>query len=434
MWHGLALLVGFSFLAGPALPAATTENGRTALVIGNARYEPAFGRLRNAGNDAAEMARVLRGLGFRVLERKDVTREQLLAAVEEFRRTLHGADVAVFFYAGHGLSVAGANYLVPLRSGFEPETLDPMALRLHAESRLFNAEQAVADMAAGGAACNIVILDACRTLPTGALRTRGFAPPTGLAEMTPPAGSLIAFSADRGQVAFDGDGANGLFTEELLRQLMTPGLSIEQVFKRTRAAVVRRSGGAQVPAEYSRLVGDDVILRPRASPVVGAIPAVEPGDARPPAPLSLPSTSSSAPPSQSLQAIEAVLEEMKSDLRDASSPSPKVVRAEQAGRDLEEQIPLLLPDAPERNRLLAKAANRRGDALLLLGRAEQALECFQRAAKWDPEDAYILYNRGRAYLQLGQIEEAKSDFNSAAGPRYEQPGARRLALEALRRF
>lgn len=254
------------FAAPPPLPVT----GRTALVIGNAKYEAAVGPLRNSGNDAKLVATTLRALNFSVIERQNVSRDQLLQAVLEFRKTLSGAQVALFFYAGHGISVAGANYLIPLKSGFSPEQGDAAALRMLAETRLFNVEQAVADMSTGGAACNIIILDACRTnILSKTSRTRGFATEEGLAEMAPPAGSLIAFATDSGQTALDGAGPNGLYTEELLKHMQTPGITIEQVFKRTRAAVIERSKGEQIPAEYSRLVGEDIYL---AGMVRAAIP------------------------------------------------------------------------------------------------------------------------------------------------------------------
>jgi uncharacterized caspase-like protein len=162
------------------------------------------------------------------MERHDVTRDQLIRAVAEFRKTLPGSEVAILYYAGHGISVAGSNYLIPLKSGFDPEGADEVTLRMLAETRLFNAEQAVADMSAAGARCNLVILDACRNTPLArTARTRSAAGKAGLTEMTPPAGSLIAFATDAGRTAYDGDGTNGLYTEELLKNMRTPGLTID---------------------------------------------------------------------------------------------------------------------------------------------------------------------------------------------------------------
>lgn len=169
---------------------------RTALVIGNARYEADVGSMRNSGNDARIVVRTLRELGFVVIERHDVTRDQLFKAVMAFRATMTGAEVGLFYYAGHGISVAGANYLIPIKSGYDPDGADAVTQRMLAETRLFNVEQAVAEMKAAGARCKLLILDACRTTalarntPTRDVTTRG-----GLSEMAPPAGSLIAFAA-----------------------------------------------------------------------------------------------------------------------------------------------------------------------------------------------------------------------------------------------
>jgi hypothetical protein len=335
-----------------------------------------------------------------------------------------------------------------------------------AETRLFNAEQAVADMGADGAACNLVILDACRNSPlTGLQATRGVNRQGGLTEMTPPAGSLIAFATDAGQVAFDGDGANGLYTEELLKNVRTPGLTIEQVFKRTRAGVIKRSEGAQVPAEYSRLVGEDIFLAGASLPPVwtaevesteaGAVPPrsatsnSEGETAKPPSPSEIRAMADKGDTEGCLQAlrsisasigpgdfaaapIEILLEQVKLVLKEADAPSPRVIAAASACEEILKTLPEVLPaDHSSLKNFQAKAHNRRGDALMLLGRPEEALECFNLAIPFDREDAYILYNRGTAHLALGRREEAKNDFNAAAGPRYKQPKARQLALEAL---
>ncbi len=198
--HGLRL----SSSPGPSgISRAFAEDkspARTALVIGNFRYEETVGPLRNAGNDAKAVAIALRSLGFKVIEKTNVSRDQLLHAVDDFRKTLPGAEVAVFYYAGHGISVGGSNYLVPLKSGFSPDSVDAVGLRMRAETRLFNAEQAVADITSGGASCTIVILDACRNTPIARdSSTRSMNVGSGLAEMTPPSGSLIAFATDAGR-------------------------------------------------------------------------------------------------------------------------------------------------------------------------------------------------------------------------------------------
>ena len=129
-------LAGCLLLAAFALrtEAASKLSARTALVIGNAKYEAAVGPLRNTANDAKAVAKTLRDLGFAVIEKHDVTRDQLLRAVVEFRATLTGAEVGLFYYAGHGISVAGSNYLLPVKSGYTSEGADDVTLRLLAET------------------------------------------------------------------------------------------------------------------------------------------------------------------------------------------------------------------------------------------------------------------------------------------------------------
>lgn len=425
--------------------ATTLQAGsRTALVIGNDRYESAAGALRNSGNDAKAVARALRQLNFSVIERHDVTRDQLLKALGEFRKTLSDAEVGLFYYAGHGLSVDGANYLVPIKSGFGADASDDVAQRLQAETRLVNAEQIVADMSSGGAGCNLVILDACRNTPLARSRsTRSLATRGGLAEMTPPAGSLIAFATDAGRVAFDGDGANGLYTEELLKHLQTPGLTIEQVFKRTRAGVLKRSGGGQLPAEYSRLFGEDIFLAGSASEPAASLPAASSSSAEatsPPKPnpveealaklRELPDGDEKV--NSSIATFDKLLEEVKEELKNAKSPSSRAVDAEATCVLILAALPDLLPaDHPRFAELNAKAQNRRGDALLLLGRPREALSAFDIAQPLAPSDPYILYNRARAYLALGDKDAARQDFTAAADEKFDKPLARKLAKEAL---
>lgn len=435
--------------AFPAPAAETKPRPRIALVIGNARYEPAVGPLRNSVNDAKAVAKTLRGLDFTVIEEHDVSRNDLLGAVAKFRAKLPNTEVALFYYAGHGISVGGSNYLIPVRSGYNPERADAATLRMLAETKLFNAEQVVAEMSAAGGRCNLVILDACRSTPVARdPGSRDAATRGGLTEMNPPAGSLIAFATDAGRVARDGDGKNGLYTEELLKNLGTPGLTIEQVFKRTRAGVMERSGGTQIPAEYSRLVGEDVYLAgstpppppppPRAEPV--SVPGAEAikrlagsGDAAACADALFLTAATRGPGSYAVAPLETILDKVKEDLKDATGPSPKVepsLRACDAALAIVARC--LPPGHPQAATLTAKARNRRGDCLLLLGKPGDALADYNAAIELAPDDAYPLYNRGRAHLALGRKDEAAADFTAAASDRFKQAGARRLAQQALR--
>lgn len=433
----------------PSFLAAQTT--RTALVIGNAKYETSVGPLRNAVNDAKSVAKTLRGLGFTVIEEHNVTRDELLAAVMDFRKKVKDAEVALFYFAGHGITVAGSNYLIPVKSGYDPANADETTLRLLAETKLFNAEQTVAEMSAAGARCNLVILDACRNTPLARNpRTRDATGTGGLTEMKPPAGSLIAFSTDAGRTAHDGEGINGLYTEELLKHLRTPGLTIEQVFKRTRAGVLDRSNGDQIPAEYSRLVGDDIYLAgPSAPALPAAAPAMKPEAAPPPTLEEITQLAAAGKAAECVAALqqvaasrgvgdfaigplETLLDQAKDNLKEATAPSPKVESAMQtcelALTALRDCLP---PYHEKKTTLTAKAQNRRGDCLLIFGRADEALDAYNAALTLTPDDGYILYNRGRAHLALGNAAEAKTDFTAAVSDKLNQPGAKKLAAEAL---
>lgn len=446
-----AWLASSYFALGCLIPSlAATE--RVALVVGNARYETAVGPLRNSQNDAKAMAQLLKTLGFQVIERHNVTRDDLIKAMISFRTALATADIGLFYYAGHGLAVAGSNYLVPLKSGYQPEGLDPTTQRLLAETHLFNVEQAVADMKSAGGHCHLVILDACRSTPLNpAGRTRDVVARGGLAEMAPPAGSLVAFATDSGHTAYDGDAKHGLYTEELMRHLQTPGLTIEQVFKRTRASVLERSAGGQMPAEYSRLVGEDIYLAGKAplqpSPIV--VPTSTPTGTNPLDILRLAKAGlavacgeqlraqaeRNGPFSDAVEPLSILLEGVKEDLKSAEAPSPKVIASAETCTLILDLLQTVVPPGHERlGELTAKALNRRGDALLLLAQPEAALKDFEAALSLTDEDAYIFYNRGCALLALGREQGALLDFQRAANPTHPQPGAKRLAEQALKRL
>lgn len=453
MLHHLRSVITVILVAAlhPVL-AETVVKPRVALVIGNANYKSDIGTLKNAVNDASAMSKTLRGLGFSVTEEHDVSRDELLEAVSGFRKQAKGAEVALFYYAGHGVSVGGSNYLIPIKSGYQADGGDEMTRRMLAETKLFNADQVVAEMSAAGGHCNLVILDACRNTPLARdPGNRSVTTSGGLAEMKPPAGSLIAFATDAGRTAADGDGVNGLYTGELLKHLQTPGLTIEQVFKRTRAGVMERSDGAQIPAEYSRLVGDDIYLAgltqataEPAAPKAEAVIVPTPGEINRLAAagkidecveaLRL-ATAAKGRGDFAASPIDAMLELAKEDLKKAPAASPKVDAAGNTCQLALDAIRDCLPeDHPRRAELSAKAWNRLGDAQFLSGNTEDAILSYDAAIALAPDDAYPIYNRGRARLVLGMADEAKADFTTAADPKFKQPKARKLALEALSEF
>ncbi|MCM0019558.1 MAG: caspase family protein [Tagaea sp.] len=237
---GLALLAS----AAPAFAAK-----KVALVVGNAAYAEA--PLRNPVNDARAVARQLRGKGFEVLLRENVSKAQFNDAVADFGEKLSAGDTALFFFAGHGMQVQGRNYLLPVDARITSE----QRVRLEA----LDVEAVLDQTTAAKAKVSLVILDACRNNPfERRFRSTG----GGLAQINAPEGTLIAYATAPGRVAADGEGANGLYTQALLKALAEPGLMVEEVFKSVRIEVARASGGSQIPWEASSLTGDFFFVPP----------------------------------------------------------------------------------------------------------------------------------------------------------------------------
>ncbi len=241
----LVALLMLVALAGRPARAAEAEP-RVALVIGNAAYADAA--LRNPVNDARAMATTLRALGFTVLAHENLGRRALEQAILGFGRRIAEGGVGLVYYAGHGMQVRGRNYLVPV----DARISDEASVRVASVDIDLVLEQ----ISSARNRVNVIVLDACRNNPFER-KLRGTA--QGLAAIDAARGTLVAYATSPGSVAADGEGEHGLYTEELLRALQVPGLKIEEVFKRVRAAVAQRSKGAQTPWESSSLTGDLVI-------------------------------------------------------------------------------------------------------------------------------------------------------------------------------
>lgn len=219
---------------------------RLALIVGNAAYTYG-GSLANPLNDANDMESSLKELGFDVIKHTNCDQSKLKRAIDEFGARLDGYDVALFFYAGHGIQVKGKNYLVPIDAQLRSEN--------DVEYDCVDASRVLAKMENAGAKANLVILDACRDNPFERSWSRSTTG-GGLAFMNAPQGSIIAYATSPGTTASDGRGSNGLYTSALLQHIKTPGISIETVFKRVRATVIEQSGGKQTPWESTSLTGD----------------------------------------------------------------------------------------------------------------------------------------------------------------------------------
>jgi hypothetical protein len=226
--------------------------GRVALVIGNSAYDH-LPRLNNPKNDAADVAQAFERLGFNVATVQDASFEQFRVALLEFGRAASNADMAVLFYAGHGVEVTGENWLLPvdtdLKSDIDVST-EAITLR-RAMLSVSNAKL-----------LGLVILDACRNNAFANVRrtdaTR--AADRGLAPIDPAENVLVAYAARDGTTARDGAGRNSPFTAALLRHLETPGLELEFLFRNVRDDVWNATNGEQQPFLYGSLSRDEVYL------------------------------------------------------------------------------------------------------------------------------------------------------------------------------
>jgi uncharacterized protein YecT (DUF1311 family) len=252
---------------------------RLALIIGNAAYETA--PLRNPVNDARAMATTLRALGFEVTALENASLTEMKRAIDDFGDALRSkGGVGLFYFSGHGIQINGRNFIIPVGARVKGER--------DVEYESVDAGRILGKMEDAGNRMNLVILDACRDNPFA----RSFrSAASGLASLDAASGTFIAYATAPGRTADDGTGANGLYTEQLMRYMKTPGLKVEDVFKRVRIDVEKASGGKQVPWESSSLKGDFYF-------------AGLPGEAGIPAPLSAPAKPSG--PARTIDEEEAL--------------------------------------------------------------------------------------------------------------------------------
>jgi uncharacterized caspase-like protein len=222
---------------------------RIALAIGNSAYQHTS-KLANPKNDATDMVTALRRLGFDlIIEGFDLDKANFDRKVRDFATALQGSDIGVFFYAGHGLQVAGQNYLVPVDATAEtPSALDFEMVRLDLIQRTMERETKT----------NVLFLDACRDNPLArnlarALGTRSMEIGRGLASVEAGSGTLVSFSTQPGNVALDGEGKHSPFAGSLLRRIATPGEDLSSILISVRNDVMRETNRRQVPWEHSAL-------------------------------------------------------------------------------------------------------------------------------------------------------------------------------------
>jgi TolB-like protein/Flp pilus assembly protein TadD len=222
-----------------------SQEKRLALVIGNGDYIK--NSLSNPVNDAKSIENALRKIGFEVRRYENLGQKEMARAIDDFGNRLQKYDIGLFFYAGHGVQSKGFNYLIPVDATLKSES--------DVEYNCVRADRVLGKMEDARNKINIVILDACRDNPFERSWTRS-SRGKGLATMTAPVGSIIAFATSPGNTASDGTGENGLYTSGILTFIDEPGITAIQMFQKVTAFVLKRSNSQQLPWVSTSLTGD----------------------------------------------------------------------------------------------------------------------------------------------------------------------------------
>ena len=235
-------------------PRSGAPGNKLALVIGNDGYVN-IGKLNNAREDARTMAENLQSINYKVTLKLDVTQKEMKATIRNFANAVQGGDEVIIFYAGHGVQIQGANYLLPIDLEVENET--------QVKDDAVQLQRILDDMANSKAKLTVAIIDACRNnpLPKGNGRTLGG---RGLATTTAASGQMIIFSAGSGQEALDKLGKNdsnknGLFTRIFVKEMKKPGLTVDRILRNVRIevdALAKSVNHVQTPSIYDEVVGD----------------------------------------------------------------------------------------------------------------------------------------------------------------------------------
>ncbi|WP_439403178.1 caspase family protein [Bradyrhizobium sp. DASA03068] len=263
----LLLILAVWLGCGPAM-----AERRVALVMGNSAYKN-VARLANPANDAALVGGMFKTAGFDTVDvRLDLNGSEMRRALRDFGGKARDAEVAVVYYAGHGIELDGVNYLIPTDATLETDS-DVLDETIALDRALFAVEPAKQ--------LRLIILDACRDNPFAKTMKRTIASRAigrGLAKVEPTSpNTMIAFAAKAGSTASDGDSKNSPFAAALVERLPTPGLDLGKAFRFVRDDVLKSTGNKQEPFVYGSLGGDDVTLVP-AKPAAAPGPQANPQD------------------------------------------------------------------------------------------------------------------------------------------------------------
>jgi uncharacterized caspase-like protein len=240
--------------------SAKAEDKRVALVLGNSAYQKVQA-LRNSTNDAVDMSVTLKRMGYEVLKGVDLDRKAMRSLIDDFNVKIRGADVALFYYSGHGVQVEGENYLVPISA--------EVGVAGDVPEECVSLTRLTARMNEAGAKTNVIILDACRDNPFKAV-SRGIERGLAVVGQKPPE-SIIVYATSENEKAADGKGRNGVFTKALLDNIERPESFLDLLLE-VSAQVREATGDQQKPAVYQNLTRRIYLssAKPPASPAAPA--------------------------------------------------------------------------------------------------------------------------------------------------------------------
>jgi tetratricopeptide (TPR) repeat protein len=390
---------------------APAARAQFALLIGNAKYPDSESPLKEPINDVRAIAEELRRGGFDVDIGENLTREATQRALARFYGKLQPGSVGLVYFSGYGVQSARQSYMIPVDAQVWAE----------ADVRRdgFSLDAALAEMNSRGSAVKIAILDASRRNP---FERRFRSVSAGLAPVAAPTGTLVMYSAAPSAVIGDSTGDRGMFAEELIKQLRTPGLSGEEVFNRTRIAVSRTTRGEQVPWLSSSMTEDYAFYRGAGQAVAVVTPALQPPQpvavtppppppaAANPAPAA-PAVAAPRPPAppavaqQQATRVDPPAPPPPPPAQAATTPAVKINVDDAVIRDLDKRI--------AQNPKDAAAYYRRGQEFAKGGDYARAIKDFDETLKLTPKDADAFNNRCWANAILGDLQAALKDCNEA---------------------
>jgi tetratricopeptide (TPR) repeat protein len=376
--------------------------GLVALVVGNGHYRET--PLTNPLNDAKAMREALAELGFVVELAVDADYKRLGGSIDRFASRLRRGDVAVFYYAGHGIQIDGENYLVP--TDFDARDESAAKYAAYPVARLTEG------MERSGAKLNVIILDACRNNPYRGSRAVG----GGLAPMGTAAGTFVAFATSPGKTALDNSrGANGLFTTYLLESLKQPGLTLDDVFNRTREQVYNASKQAQTPWTQSNVIGR-FYFRPPGGEVAKVPSLVVPQD------TNYQQGVREARTGETTDAVDAFTRAIRRNPDNADAYYERAMTYAATG-----QYQRAIDDFNEmlrRRPSNADALIGRGVSFINIAEYKRAVADLDTVIRQEPGNEVASFDRGLAHAGLAQYQKAIDDYTRVIASYPKWPSAR----------